>query len=397
MRNLKRIMSLLFVAMLVVMMFPFHAAAANEDKIVVYAQMPDDWSAPSVWAWADDGTNAFAAWPGGEMDADAANPGWYYCYIPNNTVNIIVNANDGTVQTAGEIKLESKNAWLTIKEPEDAAVSYEQLTNGEIPAFVEKFTVHAQLPTTWTDANIWAWSDPDGKNAFEAWPGKTMKADANNEGWYTANVPTWCNSIIVSTKGGEVKTEDIKEIDPAEMWITIAEEGKAEFSYDDPAKANIPNIKVHVQTPADWANPNLWAWSAPDGTNVYAAWPGEALEMGENGWLVKEVPGWVNSLIVNASEGGVQTNDVSIETGKDVWLTVTGPDSVAIAYEEPAAAATTPAPTETAPAPTATPTATPAPAAANNTSTIIIIVAVIAVLVIAVAVIMIQRKKKNSK
>lgn len=396
MHKLKRMLSLLFVAMLAVMMFPLHAAAADEDMIVIYAQVPDDWSAPCVWAWADDGTNAFAAWPGGEMDADAANPGWYYCYVPNNTVNVIVNANDGAVQTTGEIKLEAKNAWLTIKAPEDAAISYDQQTKGEIPAFVEKFTVHAQVPAAWTDANIWAWSDPDGKGAFDAWPGKAMKADANNEGWYIANIPTFCNSIIVSTGDGETKTEDIKGVDPAELWITIAEDGKAEFSYDDPAKADIPNIKVHVQAPADWASPNLWAWSAPDGTNVFAAWPGEALEAGENGWLVKEIPGWVNSLIVNASEGGVQTSDISIETGKDVWLTVTGPDSVEVAYEEPAV--TAPAPSDATPIPAATPTPAPAPAAADyNSTTIIIIVAVIAVLVIAVAVVMIQRKKKNSK
>lgn len=395
MRKLKRTLSLLFAMMLAVMVLPFHAMAVGEDMTVVYAKVPTDWSAPCVWAWDDDGTNAFAAWPGGEMDADSANPGWYYCYIPSGTRNAIINANDGAVQTSTEIKLEEKNAWLTINTPEDVTITYDQQTTGDIPAYVEKFTVHVQVPAAWANANIWAWADPAGTNAFEKWPGKAMKADANNAGWYTANIPTWCNSIIISTGDGETKTEDIKGIDPAELWITVAEDGTADFSYNDPAKANIPNVKVHVQAPADWASPNLWAWSAPDGTNVYSAWPGEALEAGENGWLVKEIPGWVNSLIVNTGEGGAQTTDVSIETGKDVWLVVTGPESVEVAYEEPAVTAPTPSATQT-PVPTAESTPAPAPAS-NNSTIIIIVVAALAVIAVVVGVVLARRKKNNDK
>ena len=87
--------------------------------------------------------------------------------------------------------------------------------------------------------------------------------------------------------------------------------------------------------PTDWKEPNLWAWSAPDGTNVFSTWPGEPLEEDKNGWLKKEIPGWVNSLIVNGNDGSVQTSDISIETGKDVWLVVKGPEEAEVYYEEP--------------------------------------------------------------
>lgn len=30
----------------------------------------------------DDGNNAFDAWSGEEMDADSANEGWYYIWVP---------------------------------------------------------------------------------------------------------------------------------------------------------------------------------------------------------------------------------------------------------------------------------------------------------------------------
>ena len=51
------------------------------------------------------------------------------------------------------------------------------------------------------------------------------------------------------------------------------------------------------------------------------------------------VPGWINSVIVNGNEGSVQTTDISVETGKDVWLVVTGPEAYEVFYEKPAAAA----------------------------------------------------------
>ena len=51
--------------------------AEQADMTVVYANVPADWSWPCVWAWNSDGTNAFAAWPGDQMEPDPANEGWY--------------------------------------------------------------------------------------------------------------------------------------------------------------------------------------------------------------------------------------------------------------------------------------------------------------------------------
>ena len=96
-----------------------------------------------------------------------------------------------------------------------------------------------------------------------------------------------------------------------------------------------------MSAPSDWESPCLWAWSAPDGTNAFASWPGEALEEGENGWLQKTVPGWINSVIVNGNEGSVQTTDISVESGKDIWLVINGPEDYTVSYEEPELAAET--------------------------------------------------------
>ena len=318
---IRRCGSFLMMLLLVIGILPMTANAETtqntEERNALYVQVPEDWENPCVWAWDSDGNNAFTAWPGEEMETDAANDGWYYIWLPAWANHVIVNANEGSVQTEEQI-LDTNAAWITVSAADTVEISYESRTTGEAPAYVEKFVVHAKVDDSWEAPCLWAWSAPDGTNAFAAWPGEEMKA--GEDGWYSIKVPVWVNSIIVNANEGTVQTEDIS-IDPAELWVTVAADGSYDFSYKNPDQAEIPNVTIHVSAPADWNGPCLWAWSAPDGTNAFAAWPGEALEEGEGGWLVKEIPGWVNSIIVNGNEGSVQTTDISVETGKDIWIT----------------------------------------------------------------------------
>ena len=350
----------------------------TEVRNALYVQVPEDWTDPCVWAWDSDGNNAFAAWPGEEMETDTANDGWYYIWLPDWANHVIVNANEGSVQTEEQI-LDTNAAWITVTAADAVEITYEKQTTGETPAYVEKFVIHAKVDETWNTPCLWAWSAPDGTNAFAAWPGAEMKE--GEDGWYTIKVPVWINSIIVNANEGTVQTEDIS-IDPAELWVTVAADGTYDFSYKNPDQAAIPNVTIHVSAPADWNGPCLWAWSAPDGTNAFAAWPGEALEEGENGWLVKEIPGWVNSVIVNGNEGSVQTTDISVETGKDIWLVVKGPEDYTVSYEEialeePETAVATEVPEET------TATATEEAEATQKSAPVVPIV--IGVLVVAAA------------
>jgi hypothetical protein len=343
----KKVSALVLMLFMMVMLLPSRVfatqASGTDDKAVIYVQVPTDWENPCIWAWDEDGNNAFDAWPGGETEADPANDGWYYVHIPTWANHVIVNANEGSVQT-DELVLDGTNTWITVTAADQAEFTTDQLTTGDIPEYVEKFVVHAQVDGSWENPCIWAWSAPDGTNAFDAWPGYALTDDG--DGWYSAKVPTWVNSIIINGNDGSVQTEDIS-IDPAEIWVTVDADGGYDFSYVDPNKEEVPNITVHVMAPADWDTPCLWAWSAPDGTNVYTTWPGEALEEGDNGWLVKEIPGWVNSVIVNGNEGSVQTADISIDSGKDIWLVVTDAENYELSYEEPA---TVQEMTDTAPA-----------------------------------------------
>ena len=390
---MKKAIAILVSVLLMMSVLSLTAFAAEDGEMVpVVVQVPKGWDAPHVWAWADDGTNAFAAWPGEEMEPLAE--GWYYIYVPGFVQNVIVNANQGTdaaVQTDGIVVEAGKEVWITVAEDATASVSYEAQLRGEIPAYVEKFVVHAYVPLSWKTVNLWAWSAPDGTNAFEAWPGAEMTE--GEDGWFTGKVPVWVNSLIVNGNEGSVQTEDIS-IEAKELWITVYEDLTYELSYEDPNKA-VDNITVHAQVPADWEAPCCWAWSAPDGTNAFSSWPGEALTL-DGDWYTIQVPGWINSVIINGNEGTVQTTDLSVETGKDVWIVVTDPENAAVSYEEPAAEAasveTTP---ETTEAPTAATEVPAAPeAAGSHTGLIVGIVAAVAVLGGGAAIILARKKKK---
>lgn len=389
-KSIKRIYALLCMVVMFVMMIPSmaFAAEADETKVAINVKVPDDWQNPCVWAWDEDGNNAFEAWPGEECEATPDNEGWYYVWVPDWANHVIVNANAGEVQT-GELVLDGKDAWITVSDADNAEISYDAQTTGDTPEYTEKFLIHSKVDDSWENPNLWAWSAPDGTNAFEAWPGKAMTA--GEDGWYTAKAPTWVNSIIINANNGDVQTEDLS-IDPAEIWVTVAEDGTADFSYTDPEKAEIPNVTVHVKAPSDWENPNLWAWSAPDGTNAFASWPGEALEK-NNGWLTKEIPGWVNSIIVNGNDGSVQTSDISIETEKDVWVVVTDAENYEVTYEEPDATAIDTTATDAAAEETTTETVATENTQQSSTPVVLIIIIVIVLAVIVAAVV----TKKKSK
>ncbi len=392
-------------------------AAEAKEMVSVVVNVPSNWETPHLWAWNDDGTNAFDAWPGEEMTK--LDDGWYYTYVPDFVQNVIVNANNDTeaVQTEGLIVEAGKAVWITVNEDLSAEIAYEAKNTAEIPEYVEMFKVHAYVPLAWKTVNMWAWSAPDGTNAFSAWPGQAMTE--GEDGWFTGKAPTWVNSLIINGNEGSVQTEDIA-IEGKELWIKVYEDLTYELAYEDPEK-NVQDITVYAKVPADWSAPACWAWSAPDGTNAFSAWPGQPMEQ-DGDWYKVTAPGWINSVIVNGNEGSVQTSDLSVEAGKDIWVVVTDADNATAFYEEPVVEATAQDTAEPDASVEETPVAetpeeeTPAEEApveevkndtektevannnsveeeSSNTVLIIVICAVVAVAVVAGVIIVVKKKK----
>lgn len=387
MKKLLKLVASALLAISCLVLLPGTVANADESNNIVYAQVPEDWENPCVWAWDADGNSAFEAWPGEAMQADSANEGWYYLYVPKGMTSVIINANEGSVQTA-DLATNDADAWITVVSAEEASLSNEKMTEGDIPAYVETFTVYAKVDASWSNPCLWAWSAPDGTNAFAAWPGEAM--EANTDGWYSMKVPNWVNSIIVNANEGSVQTSDLS-VEAKDVWVTVSADGTGEVAYEKPAASAEDMITVHAQVPSDWLLPCLWAWSAPDGTNVFPNWPGQELTL-EGDWYTYSVPNWVNSIIINGNLGEVQTTDISVETGKDVWVVVKGAEDYSVTYEEPTTAGDSAGTEDTADV-TDTDT-TDAEGGLSTTTIVIVVIAILAVIAIVAGVVIAKKKNK---
>ena len=353
--------------------------ADEAEMVPVMAQVPADWEGVCCWAWADDGTNAFSAWPGGAMEP-LGESGWVYIYVPSFVQNVILSANEATVQTAGDVVEAGKAVWISVADDLTTTVSYDAQADVEIPAYVETYTVHTYVPLEWETVAVQGTAMTGGE-----------------DGWFTAQVPLTETSLVLSGNDGAAETDAIT-VEPQEVWITVYNDLTTEVVYEDPEAPQAEPITVYAQVPDDWAAPCCWAWSAPDGTNAFSAWPGEAMTQGEDGWYSIEVPGWVNSIIINANEGSIQTTDLSVEVGKDLWITVTDAENAAVSYEAPAADAEAPTDAEPPAEDVSEPETPEEPAPLEETgssSAAIWIVAAVAVVAVVVIAVVVSKKKKK--
>ena len=77
---MKKAIAILVSVMLLMSLLSMTAyAAADTEMVPVVVSVPEGWEAPNLWAWADDGTNAFESWPGEALEPLAE--GWYYTYV----------------------------------------------------------------------------------------------------------------------------------------------------------------------------------------------------------------------------------------------------------------------------------------------------------------------------
>lgn len=300
-----------------------------DEVFLLYAEVPETWENPHVWAFTESGTPAYGelGWPGKAMAADANNPGWYYLYIPIEMDQVIINANSGTVQT-DDFGVTDEDLWVTVTEDDDSVeviISTETLTVGDAPEYIPTQFVFAYVPIDWDTAGVWAWQHPEGINAYSDWPGVEMTL--LDDGWFRMEVPRFVNRVIInnfSMSDGQ-QTQDL-EIGNETVYILVDEEPleDGQFAaeiFDSKPTILGESVTILIDAPAHWETPHVWSWSHPDGTNVYPNWPGEPAEFDEEeDQFFVNLPIWANRIIINNGiEGadGEQTVDVELLGGDD--------------------------------------------------------------------------------
>ena len=329
------------------------AAAEEPSMVLIYVEAPETWEDLHVWTWNSNGDSAFAnlGWPGKKMIADIQNPGWYYLYVPATMENVIINAHAGSVQTEA-FPISGQNVWVTITETtvDDATIfvattSTTKATAGDLPVYIPTKYVYAYVPIDWDTAGIWAWEHPAGINVFPSWPGQEMML--LSDGWFRVEIPQSANRVIINDMGSPaIQTVDI-DVPTTDIYIVLTEanqDGKFDAELFDEKPIFLEDaFIVYITVPEGWTTPHVWAWSHPDGTNMFPSWPGEALTYDAEAEAYKLiVPNWVNRIIINngiVGEGAQQTVDTILLENQTTYLQVgtagdDGKYSTIVTYDE---------------------------------------------------------------
>ena len=98
-------------------------------------------------------------------------------------------------------------------------------------------------------------------------------------------------------------------------------------STPDAPSAPETTVELYVFVPDSWENPCCWAWDSATEKSVFSQWPGEPLIAGDDLYYL-ELPGWFDSFIISANNGTIQTDDLSVEPGKDIWVSIAEDGSI---------------------------------------------------------------------
>lgn len=102
------------------------------EKVTLYVKVPADWATPRLWAWGSEG-NLYDAWPGEALVQEGE---WLVATLPTWVNYLIINGNDGSVQTA-DIKLAEigRDIYLTVISADEYTIEYKdvEVRNDVIP------------------------------------------------------------------------------------------------------------------------------------------------------------------------------------------------------------------------------------------------------------------------
>lgn len=120
---MKKLVAVIFTALVAVTAIPCITVNAAE-TFTVYADVPDGWGNPSIYAWNDIGRVFPNGWPG-EVMVDEGN-GWYSYEVPVSATGIIINdgLKTGTTQTE-DLLIDPVDMWIVVNNNKTVEILYE--------------------------------------------------------------------------------------------------------------------------------------------------------------------------------------------------------------------------------------------------------------------------------
>ncbi|MBQ7133533.1 MAG: starch-binding protein [Ruminococcus sp.] len=202
---------------------------------------------------------------------------------------------------------------FNMKTPDNGKLISYNANNGKYSlSAVGTVPIHVEVPIQWRQAYLYYWYDGGADNG---WPGTAMNLD--RLGHFSLSIPGDVPHVIISN--GQQQTVNI-DINPGEeAWITIDGTTNADGKLIASTEYHTQDGIIHAQVPDDWEEVCLYYWDEYDNNN---GWPGEKLELDENGFYTTNIPGNVHYVIINNGDKGKQTSNQPVYAGKETWITV---------------------------------------------------------------------------
>ena len=244
--------------------------------------------------------------------------------LPN--ASVVTNSN-GTVLHYWYMVDGTGHETITYTVPQaDYSVLYAKYGKGTASVM----RVYFKAPSSWTSANIYAWSNTEGEMA--GWPGMSMAQDTTGLFYFDYDTATYDNVIF---NNGSEQTADLKSPSSQDadcfVWgkgwynedTDVTPDGEGGNGGTGGGETTGETMRVYFKSPSNWFKAYIYMWNTSS-QSPYAAWPGTAMNLdSEKGlWYFEYDTTYYNGVIFN-NGSGTQTADLTSPTSEDadcyVW------------------------------------------------------------------------------
>lgn len=106
---MKKIICALIAVVILAAAMPLSINAAETETFTLYAYVPEGWDSPGFYGW---GGSLSMTWPGEAMTDEG--DGWFSYEVAADAEGLIVNANNGSVQTPDIKQFVPADMWIVI-------------------------------------------------------------------------------------------------------------------------------------------------------------------------------------------------------------------------------------------------------------------------------------------
>ncbi len=313
--KVKKLLSFVLVAAMMLSVFVLPATAVSENEIVVHYYNENNWESPYIYYYNDGNTPV--SWQGTAMNNDGDN--WYSYTISGYSSAKVIFSNNGADQYPAQ-----NQEGLTVSGEKwyKSGSFYDQNPD------LSKVSVHYYNSNQWCSPYIYYYTDSETP---VTWPGTAMTSDGN--GWYSYDIYGFDEVKVIFSDNG---ANQIPQQNETGYTIT----GEKWFINGTLYDAEPDGITVHFYDYNNWGNVNIYYYN---GNLEGTSWTGVPMYADGDGWYTYKIYGYDEARVLFNNGRETQIPDVMVEgfpVSDEMWYrngtwTTERPDEITVYFYKP--------------------------------------------------------------